>query len=102
MGSMVVHLMRTPYDVRIDRQTVWGNPFAIGKDGTREQVIAKYREWIMEDLVMLRRARKELRGKVLGCWCAPKACHGDVLAEIANSQSDAAPTHTGDTGDEHY
>jgi hypothetical protein len=90
VANLVVHLKRDPYDVRIDRQTIWGNPFAIGRDGTREQVIAKYREWIMDDAVMLRAVREKLRGKVLGCWCAPKACHGDVLAEIANSQSDTA------------
>jgi hypothetical protein len=30
------------------------------------------------------RVKRELRHKILGCWCHPKACHGDVLAEIAN------------------
>lgn len=82
----VVHLMNDPYSVRIDRKSIWGNPFHIGPHGTRKQVIAKYREWIMlphqEHLRV--RARKELRGKVLGCWCAPLPCHGDVLVEIAN------------------
>ena len=82
----VVHMKREPYDVRIDRQTHWGNPFVIGKDGNREQVIAKYRAWIMEpdNAHMIEYAKKQLRGKVLGCWCAPKPCHGDVLLEIAN------------------
>ena len=32
-------------------------------------------------------ARKELKGKILGCWCSPYACHGEVLAEIANSDT---------------
>lgn len=82
----VVHLKREPHDVRIDRQTHWGNPFAIGKDGNREQVIAKYRAWILspENAHMVEMAKRDLRGKVLGCWCAPQACHGDVLLEIAN------------------
>lgn len=82
----VVHLKREPYDVRIDRQTHWGNPFVIGKDGNREQVIAKYRAWILEpdNAHVVDMAKRDLRGKVLGCWCAPKACHGDVLLEIAN------------------
>lgn len=87
MTARVVHLKRDPYEVRIDRATIWGNPFAIGKDGTREQVIAKYREWILDDPVMLKAVREKLRDKVLGCWCAPKACHGDVLLEIANGSS---------------
>jgi hypothetical protein len=70
--TRVVHLKREPYDVRIDRQTHWGNPFVIGKDGTREQVIAQYRAWIMEpdNAHMIEMAKKELRGKVLGCWCS--------------------------------
>lgn len=80
----VVHIKREPYDVRIDRQTHWGNPFVIGKDGTREQVIAKYREWILSEPSIVAMAKRTLKGKTLGCWCAPKACHGDVLLEIAN------------------
>ena len=85
----VVHLKREPYDVRIDRQTHWGNPFIIGKDGNREQVIAKYRAWVFnpENSHMIGLAQKELRNKVLGCWCAPNACHGDILLEIANSEA---------------
>lgn len=75
---LVVHLKREPFDVRIDRATIWGNPFVIGKDGDRDQVIAKYREWIMGQPQKIAHARQVLRGKVLGCWCAPKACHGDV------------------------
>lgn len=82
----VVHLKRDPFDVRIDRQTHWGNPFVIGKDGTREQVIAKYREWILSEPSIVTMAQRDLRGKTLGCWCAPKACHGDVLVEIANKE----------------
>jgi len=84
MTARVVHCRREPYDVLIDRQTHWGNPFVIGTDGTREEVIIKYRAWIMTQPHMIEWAKKTLRGKVLGCWCAPKACHGDVLLEIAN------------------
>jgi hypothetical protein len=28
----------------------------------------------------------ELKGKILGCWCSPKSCHGDVLSELANNK----------------
>jgi hypothetical protein len=86
MTSRVVHLRKEPFDVRIDRQTVWGNPFVIGKDGNRERVIAKYRQWILhpDQAHMVEYAKKVLRGKTLGCWCSPKPCHGDVLLEIAN------------------
>ncbi len=55
----------------------------IGKDGDRETVIRKYREWVVTKPHLMA-AIHELRGKVLGCWCAPKACHGDVLVSLAN------------------
>ena len=81
--ARVVNLRYETCDVRIDRSTKWGNPFKIGRDGTREEVIEKYRRWLAGKSDLLA-AVGELRGKRLGCWCAPLACHGDVLAEIAN------------------
>lgn len=83
----VVHCKRAKYDVYIGRPSKWGNPFEIGKDGDREAVIRKYREWIVTQ-PQLMAAIPELRGKVLGCWCAPKACHGDVLVSLANVRDD--------------
>ncbi len=89
---MVVHCKKSPYDVYIGRASrgvkgsVWGNPFVIGKDGDRATVIRKYREYIMARPDLIQRARDELKGRVLSCWCSPEACHGDVLVEIANSK----------------
>lgn len=82
-SGLVVHLKRDPYDIRIDRATKWGNPFIIGRDGTRAEVIAKYEEWLLTRLDLLA-SLHELRGNRLGCWCAPQPCHGDVLARRAN------------------
>ena len=79
----VVHCKRAKYDVYVGRPSKWGNPFTIGRDGTRAQVIAKYRAWILTQPALVEAARRELRGKVLACWCAPLACHAEVLAEIA-------------------
>jgi hypothetical protein len=63
----------------------WGNPFIIGRDGTREEVIQKYREWIMlTQPELFGQIPIELKDKRLGCWCKPLPCHGDVLAELAN------------------
>lgn len=70
--------------VYIGRPSKWGNPFRIGADGTRAQVIEKYRSWICERIHMVDVAKHELKGKDLVCWCAPQACHGDVLLELAN------------------
>ena len=82
--SYVVHCKRDKYDVYIGRPGPWGNPFEIGKDGNREQVVEKYAEWVLTQPDMVAKIQNELKGKVLGCWCAPKLCHGDILAEIAN------------------
>lgn len=68
----------------------WGNPFVIGKDGSREEVIAKYRQWLLARPELVEKARQELKGKDLICWCAPDACHAEVLAEVANAEEDHA------------
>jgi hypothetical protein len=65
------------------RGSKWGNPFHEGRDGDRGEVIVKYEDWLRSQPELLA-ALPELRGKVLGCWCAPKPCHGDVLVRLAN------------------
>ncbi len=80
----VVHCRKDVYDVLIDRTTKWGNPFVLGTDGTRSEVIAKYRDYLLTNKPLMA-ALPELRGKTLGCWCAPRPCHGDVLQELANA-----------------
>jgi hypothetical protein len=56
----------------------------MGQDGTRAEVIAKFEEWLMEQPELLAKV-VELKGKRLGCWCAPLPCHGDVLARLAEA-----------------
>jgi hypothetical protein len=81
--TRVVHCKRESYDVYIGRGrgSVWGNPYRIGEDGDRETVIRKYREYLNSSPSLMAKLT-ELKGKTLGCWCAPKACHGDVLVEL--------------------
>ena len=81
--TRVVHCKKEPFDVYIGRPSKWGNPFSIGKDGTREEVIERYRNWIQSKPRLLE-CLPELKDKVLGCWCKPEACHGDVLVELVN------------------
>ncbi|HEY4779574.1 MAG TPA: DUF4326 domain-containing protein, partial [Solirubrobacterales bacterium] len=92
--SSVVHCKRESYDVYIGRGDDprsgepgrWGNPFRIGRDGSRSEVIAKYRRWLWAEIQAGRVDLAELaalHGKTLGCWCAPEACHGEVLVEAA-------------------
>ncbi len=72
--------------VYIGRPGKWGNPFILGKDGDRETVIAKYRVWLKNQPELMKAVKQELSGKDLLCFCHPKACHGDVLMEIANTE----------------
>lgn len=82
MPTTVVHGKKAPCDVYIGRPSPWGNPFAIGRDGTREAVIVAYRQWIVQQPHLLEQI-PQLRDKVLCCWCAPQACHGGALSELA-------------------
>lgn len=85
--SRVVHCRRDSYDVYIGRPSKWGNPFVIGKDGDRREVINKYREWVVQQKDLMS-SLHELQGKILGCWCRPESCHGDVLLELVNKKQE--------------
>ena len=73
--------------VYVGRPSKWGNPFRIGRNGTREEVIIKYHRWLMTAGWDIRGSLHELRGKDLVCWCAPLPCHADILLELANKPS---------------
>lgn len=65
--------------------SVFCNPFKVGKDGTRDEVIAKFRVYMkakVEADPVVKGQLLGLKGKRLGCWCKPEACHGDVLLEL--------------------
>ena len=85
MKTKVVNKYKERYDVYIGRGSQWGNPFVIGQHGTRAQVIQAYKDWITngEGKHLLHDLHK-LKGKTLGCFCKPQACHGDVLVELVN------------------
>lgn len=102
--TTVVHVTKSRYDVYIGRgqdprrlltsededndvDGKWGNPFRIGRDGTRQECIQKYREWIVNQPELMA-ALPELQGMRLGCWCRPGLCHGDILAELADKTVD--------------
>ena len=85
--------------VKVDRSTKWGNPFIIGKDGTQDECIRKYRALMTGGPLptpAITAERKgyramvlldigELRGSNLACWCkAGTSCHADLLLEMAN------------------
>ncbi len=85
--TRVVHCKKERYDVYIGRPSEWGNPFTIGRDGTRKEVIQKYEQWLKQQPELMKKIR-QLKGKTLGCWCHPKRCHGEILAKYAELKGD--------------
>lgn len=88
-----------PNTIYVGRGSRWGNPFVVGKDGTTEECVAKFRDMLMPythhgenplekfciSEANITDAQASLRGKNLACWCPPgQPCHADVLLEIAN------------------
>lgn len=89
----VVHCKKEPYDIYIGRankdlpQSKWHNPFPLQNEEQREEVLLRYKEYLMDNPELLN-SLHELKGKVLGCWCHPRCCHGDVLVRMANIAPD--------------
>jgi len=82
----VKHVNKYLDAVNVMRPSEFGNPFVIGRDGTRQEVVEKYRVWLWQRLQKdpeFRMRVKALHGKTLVCCCAPKLCHADVLARAA-------------------
>lgn len=95
--------------VYVGRGSKWGNPFVVGRDGTRSECLQLYRA-LAAGFVCISRPRvsiadqeharnameaaaDELRGKDLACWCPPdEPCHADLLLHIANRRSRRAGT----------
>jgi hypothetical protein len=90
VGHVHTHSVK-PYDnyVYIGRPTPWGNPWVLGRHGGRADVVALFRTWWYSEInaPMREAALREIpENAVLGCWCMPKACHGDVIAEFLNRE----------------
>ena len=91
-GTQVIHVRdMQDGDVYIGRAmprqklagSIFANPFKVGRDGAREEVIGLYRAHVLT-ITGLHSFLRGIRGKRLACWCSPQACHGDVLAELAD------------------
>jgi hypothetical protein len=72
--------------VYVGRPSKYGNPFSIGVDGTRGEVLDKYRKYLNDNPDLVADIKKELKGKDLVCWCMPLRCHAEILLEIANEE----------------
>lgn len=96
--TTVVNIKTDPYDLYIGRanatyglaQSKWHNPFKLEREDDRPMLIARYRMWLTGQADLMA-ALHELHGLRLGCWCKPRLCHGDVLAELAQSAAANRP-----------
>lgn len=81
------HHRNDPDDaIYIGRPSNWGNPFVIEVGRTRAEAVAMFETYLLSQPDLIDSVREELRGKDLVCFCAPHACHGDVLLRIANGE----------------
>ena len=87
------HHKNVPKDaVYIGRGSIWGNPYThldskypdTIKVSSREEAVKAFEDMVRKDANIIQYIRTHLKGKDLVCFCAPKACHGDVLLQIAN------------------
>jgi len=86
VNAVVVNIKGNDYDEYIGRGSIFGNPYEIGIDGTRSEVIARYEKWfkhLLKDPIF-RRELAKLKGKKLGCFCHPLRCHGEIIVKYLN------------------
>lgn len=86
MNTEVVNINEQPCDVYCGRPSLWGNPHIIGNGITRKVAIDRYRNTfsdMMKDDFYIKEIEK-LRGKKIGCYCKPKSCHLDIIADYLN------------------
>jgi hypothetical protein len=87
MSTTVVNVKSSKYDVMADRSTIFGNPYHIGKDGSREEVIGLHKLYFYKRVAVdpeFLKAVLSLKGKIVGCWCKPLPCHVDTIAEFVD------------------
>lgn len=78
----VINCKKEKYTHFIGRPSPLGNPFIIGRDGTREQVVIKFKHYAVNNSEIMELIRQLPENAVLGCFCAPQDCHGYAIKEI--------------------
>lgn len=81
----VVNVNYSHYDTYIGRGSIFGNPFIIGVDGSRSDVLMKYMQYAISNKTIMSQLYT-LDNKILGCHCKPKKCHGDILKMLRDKQ----------------
>ena len=92
MRTVVVNVHKESFDAYIGRagrgqDGYFGNPFRIGLGISREDAVKRFERYFTDRIEKdseFKRRVLALKGKRLGCFCKPKACHGDVIADWLN------------------
>ena len=74
-------------DIKVDRGTPWGNPFVMRGEHERDLVCDQFEQYALWRLTIDPHWLQPLKGKNLGCWCAPKRCHAETLLRLANQEA---------------
>ena len=82
MTVTVVHCKRAPYTVYIGRPGPFGNPFPIGPRLDRSYVLWRFETYARNSPSLMQAIRELPESAVLGCWCHPLPCHGDVIVKL--------------------
>ncbi len=77
----VVHFKKEPYTVYIGRPTLFGNPYSL-VHYTRSEAIEKYETYARNNQSLLKDIKELPADSILGCWCSPLACHGDIIIKL--------------------
>jgi hypothetical protein len=92
LETTIVNMHHTDaFDVKIDRSSIFGNPFYLGTQGDRDAILIKYRTYFLQRIdrdIDFRQQVLGLRNKRLACWCSPKRCHGEVIVEWLNANQE--------------
>ena len=94
MKTTIVNIKNSQYNIYIGRagngyDGYFGNPFIIGKDGDRQNVVRLYRDYFYKRLrndPSFAVRIEALKGKILGCFCKPDICHGDVIIDYLDNR----------------
>ncbi len=101
--TRVVHCKLHPYNIYGGRPGPFGNPFSHKRDtcalyrvASLDEAIEKHEAWFLSNPELIERVKREMTGKVIGCWCSPNRCHCDIYSRVCNEAAgltDTTGTH---------
>jgi len=82
--TKVINIKKGKCDIYIGRPSIFGNPYTIGRDGDRNEVVKQYKIYFYDRIEKDKDFKESiswLKGKKIGCYCYPLPCHGDIIVK---------------------